>query len=291
MDLGRTGIWSGELRRHTDLGEIADAAAELEQLGYTAIFLPGGAGGDIIERSELLLKSTSNVPVAPGILNVWMHDPEEVGAETQRLEDEYPGRFELGLGISHAPAVNKDEPGRYRRPLTKMRTYLDELDAAEHPVSAQRRFLAALGPKMLELSRDRTAGAHPYFVPVEHTAYAREILGPDALLAPEQAVLLETDQDKAREAARIHVTRYLQLPNYTNNLLRHGFAEADIQGSGSDRLVDAIVAWGDEQAIAERVRAHHDAGADHVCIQVVGVESGTLPREQWRRLAEPLLNA
>jgi probable F420-dependent oxidoreductase len=144
---------------------------------------------------------------------------------------------------------------------------------------------------MLELSKDRSAGAHPYFVPVEHTAYAREILGPDALLAPEQAVVLETDPDKAREAARTHVPRYLQLPNYTNNLLRHGFTEADIEGSGSDRLVDAIVAWGDEQAIADRVRAHHDAGADHVCIQVVGVEPGALPRDQWRRLAGALLNA
>jgi probable F420-dependent oxidoreductase len=289
MDLGRIGIWSGELRRHPDLGEVADAAAELEQLGYTALFLPGGAGGDIMERSELLLDSTKTVPVAPGILNVWMHDPEEVGRETARLEDRHPGRFELGLGVSHAPAVDKDEPGRYRRPLTKMRSYLDGLDAASHPVPLQRRFLAALGPKMLELSRDRSAGAHPYFVPVEHTAYAREILGDGALLAPEQAVLLETDEGKAREAARGHMGRYLQLPNYTNNLLRHGFTEQDLQDGGSDRLVDAIVAWGDEEAIAARVRSHHDAGADHVCIQVVGVEPGTLPRDAWRRLADALL--
>jgi probable F420-dependent oxidoreductase len=291
MDLGRTGIWSGELRRHPDLGEVAEAAAELEQLGYTALFLPAGAGGDIMERSEHLLNSTRNVPVAPGILNVWMHDPEEVGTQTARLEEQHPGRFELGLGISHAPAVDKDEPGRYRRPLSKMRSYLDELDAASHPVPPERRFLAALGPKMLELSRDRSAGAHPYFVPVEHTAYAREILGPTALLAPEQAVLLETDPDKARERARGHVSRYLQLPNYTNNLLRHGFTEQDIANDGSDRLVDAIVAWGDEQAIADRVRANHDAGADHVCIQVVGARPGTLPREEWRRLAPVLLNA
>ncbi|HEY1595428.1 MAG TPA: LLM class F420-dependent oxidoreductase [Thermoleophilaceae bacterium] len=289
MDLGRIGIWSGELRRHPDLGEVADTAAELEQLGYTALFLPGGAGGDIMERSELLLDSTNSVPVAPGILNVWMHDPEEVATETARLEERHPGRFELGLGISHAPAVDKDEPGRYRRPLTKMRSYLDELDAASHPVPPQRRFLAALGPKMLELSRDRSAGAHPYFVPVEHTAYAREILGANTLLAPEQAVLLETDEGKAREGARGHMGRYLQLPNYTNNLLRHGFTEQDLQDGGSDRLVDAIVAWGDEQAIADRVRAHHDAGADHVCIQVVGVEPGTLPRGAWRRLADALL--
>jgi probable F420-dependent oxidoreductase len=190
-----------------------------------------------------------------------------------------------------------------------MRSYLDELDASSPPVPPERRFLAALGPKMLELSRDRSAGAHPYFVPVEHTSYAREIIGPDALLAPEQAVLLETDPDRARVGARQHMERYLQLPNYANNLLRHGFSESDLSDGGSERLADAIVAWGDEAAIAERVRAHHEAGADHVCIQVVGVEPGTLapaggrprlerrePRRcrrgshlSWERLAQPLI--
>jgi probable F420-dependent oxidoreductase len=289
MDLGRVGVWSGELRRHPELGEVAEAAAELEELGYSAIFIPGGAGGDIMERSELLLGATRGVPVAPGILNVWMHDPDEVAAYFARLDESFPGRFQLGLGISHAPAVNADEPGRYRKPLTKMRSYLDELDAASPPVPVERRFLAALGPKMVELSRDRSAGAHPYFVPVEHTSYAREILGPDALLAPEQAVVLETDPARAREAARAHTERYLQLPNYTNNLLRHGFVEDDLRDGGSDRLVDAIVAWGDEDAIASRVRAHHEAGANHVCIQVLGVAPGTLPREEWRRLAPALL--
>jgi probable F420-dependent oxidoreductase len=171
-----------------------------------------------------------------------------------------------------------------------MREYLDQLDAAEPPVPPDARFLAALGPKMLELARDRSSGAHPYFVPVGHTAYARAILGPDRLLAPEQAVLLETDAKRARELARLHVSRYLELPNYTNNLLRHGFAGADLADGGSDRLVDAIVAWGDEQDIAARVGAHLNAGADHVCIQVVGVQGGELPREQWRRLAPALLS-
>jgi probable F420-dependent oxidoreductase len=282
-------VWSGELRRHPDLDAVADAAAELEELGYSAIFIPGGAGGDILERSDLLLRATQRVPVAPGILNVWMHDPEEVAATTARFEDEHPGRFQLGLGIGHARAVNAVEPGLYRRPLSKMSSYLDELDAAAYPVPPARRFLAALGPKMLELSRERSAGAHPYFVPVEHTSYAREILGPDALLAPEQAVLLGTDPVRARERARAHVSRYLGLPNYTNNLLRHGLIEDDLREGGSDRLVDAIVAWGDEDAIASRVRAHHEAGADHVCIQVVGVEGGATPREEWRRLAPALV--
>ncbi len=289
MDFGRVGVWSRELRRHDDLGEVADAAAELEQLGYTALFIPGGAGGDVMERSEQLLRATRRVPVAPGILNVWMHDPQEVAAYRSRLDDSYPGRFELGLGISHAPAVNADEPGRYRSPLSKMRSYLDELDTASPPVPVERRFLAALGPKMLELSRDRSAGAHPYFVPVEHTSYARAILGPDAVLAPEQAVLLETDPARAREARPRPHAALPPLPNYTNNLLRHGFTEDELRDGGSDRLVDAIVAWGDEDAIAARVRAHHDAGADHVCIQVVGVQGGAPPREDWRRLAPALL--
>jgi probable F420-dependent oxidoreductase len=288
VELGRVGVWSGELRDHPDTALVSDAANELEQLGYSAVFIPGRAGGDVLERSELLLEATERVPVAPGILNVWMHDPGDVAASTARLEQAHPDRFWLGLGISHAPLVDRQEPGLYRKPLTKMRRYLDELDDADPPVPPEARFLAALGPKMLELARDRSSGAHPYFVPVEHTSYAREIVGPDRLLATEQAVLLETDPGRARELARTHVSRYLQLPNYTNNLLRHGLGEDDIAGDGSDRLVDAIVAWGDEQAIAERVKAHLDAGADHVCIQVVGLPDREPPREQWRRLAPVL---
>jgi probable F420-dependent oxidoreductase len=289
MDLGRVGIWSGELRRHEDTGAIAAAAAELEELGYSALWIPGSAGGDVLGAADRLLAATRSVPVATGILNVWMHDPQEVAVEHARLQAAHDGRFLLGLGISHAPLVDAGDPGRYRRPLTKMRSYLDELDAASPPVPVAERILAALGPRMLELARDRSAGAHPYFVPVEHTRAAREALGDGPLLAPEQAVVLETDATRARERARTHVARYLELPNYTNNLLRYGFEEDDIRGAGSDRLVDAIVAWGDEAAIAERVRAHLEAGADHVCIQVVGVEPGELPLAPWRRLAAALV--
>jgi probable F420-dependent oxidoreductase len=291
MQLGRVGIWSGELRDHPDTGLVREAAGELEQLGYSALFIPGRAGGDVLERSALLLDATDEVVVAPGILNVWMHEPADVARAYRRLDDEHPRRFWLGLGISHAPLVDRKEPGLYRKPLTKMGQYLDELDNADPPVPPEGLFLAALGPKMLALSRARTAGAHPYFVPVEHTSYAREIIGPDRLLAPEQAVLLETDPERARERARTHVSRYLQLPNYTNNLLRHGISEEDLRDGGSDRLVDAIVAWGDEQAIAERVNAHLDAGADHVCIQVVGLPDAEPPREEWRRLAPALTAA
>jgi probable F420-dependent oxidoreductase len=290
MDLGRIGIWSQELRFHPDPGETAEAAAELEELGYTALWIPGRAGGDVLGASRHLLASTRSVPVAPGILNVWMHDPQEVATEHARLTADFPGRFLLGLGISHAPSVNRDEPGRYRKPLTKMRSYLDELDEADPPVPPSERILAALRPKMLALSAERSLGAHPYFVPPEHTAVARATLGDAPVLAPEQAVVLETDPEPARARARSHVERYLKLPNYTGNLERFGFEAADMEGGGSDRLVDAVVAWGDEDAIAARVQAHFDAGADHVCIQIVGVAEGELPREEWRRLAAALIS-
>jgi probable F420-dependent oxidoreductase len=227
--------------------------------------------------------------VATGILNIWMHEPADVAVDHARLTAAHPDRFLLGLGIGHAPAVNRKQPGLYRKPYTKMVGYLDALDAAEPPVPAGERMLAALRPRMLELSRDRSTGAHPYFVPVEHTTVARETLGPNAWLAPEQAVVLDSDPESARAKARTHMEHYLELPNYTGNLLRLGFDEADIADGGSDRLVDAIVAWGDEAAIAERINAHLERGADHVCIQVVGVEQDTLPLETWRALAPALV--
>jgi probable F420-dependent oxidoreductase len=241
-----------------------------------------------MEAAEHLLASTKHVPVAPGILNIWMHDPQEVATDHERLVREHDGRFLLGLGIGHAPSVNAKQPGLYRKPYTKMRSYLDELDAATPPVPADERILAALKPRMLELSRDRSIGAHPYFVPVEHTQVARDALGPDAVLAPEQAVVLETDPARARERARSHMRRYLELPNYTGNLREFGFGDEDFADGGSDRLVDAIVAWGDEEVIADRVRAHQANGADHVCIQVVGVSQGELPLAEWRALAPAL---
>ena len=284
MDLGRIGIWSGELRGD-DAGQVASAAAEAEALGFGALFLPGGAGGPVLERCAELLEATERIVVAPGILNVWMHEPAEVAEATARLRAAHPERFLLGLGISHAPLVDREEPGLYRKPLSKMREYLDALDAQPEPVPGDGMVLAALGPKMLDLAAERTLGAHPYFVPVEHTAFARERLGPDALLAPEQAVTLAEDP---RAAARAHMAMYLTLPNYTNNLLRHGFEEADLADGGSDRLVDAIVAGGVAQ-IRERVAAHVERGADHVCLQVVGHGEAGPPVGTWRTLAEALL--
>jgi probable F420-dependent oxidoreductase len=290
MDLGRIGIWSSELRRHPDAGEIASAATELEELGYSALWFPGGQGGPVLEAAEHLLASTRHVPVATGILNIWMHDPQEVAVEHARLVREYDGRFLLGLGIGHAPSVNAKQPGLYRKPYSKMVSYLDELDAADPRVPPGERMLAALRPRMLALARDRSIGAHPYFVPTAHSAVARETLGDGALLAPEQAVVLETDPETARARARSHMERYLKLPNYTGNLERFGFDHSDIAGGGSDRLVDAIVAWGDENAIAAHIQAHFDGGADHVCIQVVGVPPGELPLAEWRALGAALIS-
>jgi probable F420-dependent oxidoreductase len=289
MRLTGIGIWSGHLRAGGHPSLAAEAAAELEELGYTALWLPAFTDGPLVEPISTVLSATTRMVAATGILNVWMREAARTAADFGRIKTAHPDRFLLGLGISHAVLVDREQPGRYGRPLVTMREYLDALDAASPPVPRGGRVLAALGPRMLELARERALGAHPYFVPPEHTALAREILG-DGLLAPEQAVLLETDAVRAREIARSHMSLYLQLPNYTNNLLRLGFSDEDLAGAGSDRLVDAIVAWGDAEAIRARVQAHRDAGADHVCIQVLQADAGTLPRAQWRELAGALID-
>ena len=218
-----------------------------------------------------------------------MHSIQETCDGHARVTSAYPDRFLLGIGVSHAALVDGQEPGRYARPLAVTRTFLDEIDATTPTVPVNERALAALGPKMLELSRDRSAGAHPYLVPPEHTRFAREILGGGVLLAPEQHVVLETDPEKARAIARESLAIYMTLPNYVNNWRRFGFTDDDVSGAGSDRLVDAIVAWGDEAAIARRVREHLDAGADHVCVQVATDRRGEMPLAGWRRLAPALL--
>jgi probable F420-dependent oxidoreductase len=289
MDVHGTGVWSGGLR-FGDRAVARDAAAELETLGYQAIWVPGGAGGDVFGDCRALLEATERVPVATGILNLWMHDAAEVATDHAELTSAYPDRFLLGVGVSHSALVDRDEPGRYRTPLATTRAYLDELDAATPPVPVAERALAALGPKMLELARDRSRGAHPYLANPDHTRFAREVLGAGPLLMPEQPVVLEEDPATARELARAHFTIYLSLPNYVNNLKRIGFTDDDMRDGGSDRLVDGIVAWGDVAAIARRVRDHFDAGADHVCIQVVTPRAfQTLPLEQWRALAPALV--
>jgi probable F420-dependent oxidoreductase len=287
MELGRVGIWSGQLRR-ADPSAITEAAAELDELGFGAIWIPGGHGGDVFGDVARLLAATSSTTVATGILNVWMHTPEETATGHAALTAEHPGRFLLGLGVSHEPAVTNSGQV-YERPLAKLRSYLDALDAATPAVPAGERMLAALGPRMLELARDRTAGAHPYLVTADHAATARAVLGDGPLLATEVMVVLDDDPERARAVARQHLSRYMVLPNYTNNFLRHGFTEDDLLDGGSDRLVDGIIPWGDVATIAARIGEHHDAGADHVCIQVLQADAAALPRDAWRHLAAAML--
>jgi probable F420-dependent oxidoreductase len=280
MPTGAIGVWSPQLREG-DARAVAEAAAELEEIGFGTIWVPGREHHDLEERLHLLLSSTQRITVATGIVSIWTHPASATAALHARLGSEFPGRFLLGLGVSHAPAVG----GRYQKPLTEMVRYLDELDAADPPVPQTERVLAALAPRMLALARQRALGSHPYLVTPEHTRIAREALGPDALLAPEQTVVLEEAADAARTVARAWLARYLQLPNYADNWVRIGFDRADIENGGSDRLVDALVAWGDVDAIHAKVDAQRAAGADHVAIQVVTPDAAQLPREQWRRLA------
>jgi probable F420-dependent oxidoreductase len=281
-----TGVWAASLR-YGEPAPAAEAAAELEALGYSAIWLPD-VGGDLFPAVENVLAATSSLTVATGILNLWLHEPADAASEHARLTAAHGRRFLMGIGVSHGPFIDLAEPGRYTKPLTRMREFLDGLDAAPTPVAIDNRVLAALGPKMLELSRERTAGTHPYLVTPDHTAVAREALGPGKLVAPEQAVVLETDPTAARAIARSHLAVYLGLPNYTNNWKRFGFTDDDIADGGSDRLVDAFVAWGGEDVIVERVQAHRDAGADHVCVQVLSDNAMALTLEGWRELAPAL---
>lgn len=251
-----------------------DAAAEVEQLGYPALWYGETAlGKDAFANAGILLSATSTVHVATGIANIWSRAAATMVAGAAALGEAYEDRFVLGIGVSHAPLVAMVGQ-EYDKPLTAMRAYLDAMDDAPYmgarPAGGVRRLLAALGPKMLGLSGERGAGAHPYFVPVEHTTRAREILGPQPLLAPEQAFVLESDPERARAVARGHLAPYLGMPNYTNNLRDHGYSDQDFAEGGSDRLAGAIVAWGDADAIAARVQAHLDAGADHVALQPLG---------------------
>jgi probable F420-dependent oxidoreductase len=291
MHLGRVGLWTFQLDLQP-ASAARETAAELEALGYPTVWLPEAVGREPFVNSAMLLGATERMIVATGIASVWARDAMTMAAGHLSLNEAFGGRFLLGLGVSHQPMVDYVRGHQYEKPLTKMRGYLEAMDKAIYmaprPADEPRRVLAALGPKMLELAAAQALGAHPYFVPVEHTAFAREVLGDGPMLCPEQAVVLDADPERARAAARLHMATYLTLPNYTNNLRRLGWGDDDLDGGGSDKLVDAIVAWGDEAAVLTRVQDHLDAGADHVCVQVLGSHATELPMEQWRRLAEPL---
>ena len=282
LNLGRIGIWSTSVRFSPD---GAAAAAELEQSGFRTVWVPGGIDSGVLGSLDQLLDATTTLTLATGIINIWKHEPADVASWWHGQSTERQARLFLGLGVSHGPLIGES----WGQPLARMRDFLDGLDAAAMP--PERLCLAALGPKMLELSAARTAGAHPYMVSARHTAFARATMGPDAVLAPEQGVVLETDPDKAREIARGFVQHYARLPNYANNWRRDGFSDEEIE-TLADRLIDALIAWGDLDAIQARIDAHIAAGADHVCLQVIGPSGMGVDidhdRAMWRRLAELL---
>ncbi|MFI6323280.1 LLM class F420-dependent oxidoreductase [Nonomuraea sp. NPDC050556] len=276
---GRIGVWHGLFTR-APAREVRAAAVEIENLGYGTLWLSEAPGTkDPYAGAAVMLAATERIAVGTGIANIWARDATATAAASATLAEAFPGRFILGLGVSHGTIVTS-RGHDYAKPLSAMRTYLDDMDSAEvdlpRPERPAPRLLAALRPRMLELARDRADGVHPYLVPVEHTGLAREIIGPDKLLVPEQAVVVEPDPVRARGLAREHLAYYLTLPNYVNNWREFGFTDNDFSGGGSDRLVDALVVWGDAETIAKRVHAHLDAGADHVALQPLTPRGSTL---------------
>ncbi len=269
--LGPVGVWSWALQR-MGAQEAGSTLRQIEALGFPVVWIPETVGNkEIFSHAALLLASSPRIAVASGIASIHARDPMAMANGARALAEAYPGRFVLGIGVSHATSV-ATRGGSYGPPVETMRAYLDAMDAAQYgapmpdpPVPV---VLAALGPRMLELAAQRADGAHPYFVPVEHTSFARAHLGTEPFLAVEQTAVLTSDPAEGRRIGRAFARNYLALPNYANNLRRLGWDDADLAGDGSDRVIDAVIAWGDVDAIVERVRAHLDAGADHVCIQL-----------------------
>jgi probable F420-dependent oxidoreductase len=272
--LGRFGVWLGSSQVTPEL------ALGLERLGYGTLWLGGSPSGELTQVDELL-DATTNLALATGIVNMWKDDAHTVAASFRRIEEHYPGRFLLGVGAGHREATQE-----YAKPYDTLARYVDVLRADGVPADSL--VLAALGPRVLRLSAERAGGAHPYLVPPEHTRQARKILGPGPLLAPEQKVVLEADPEKARAIGRPRVQNpYLGLVNYTSNLRRLGWSEEDLAGGGSDALIDALVAHGSGEQVAARLAEHFDAGADHVCVQLL-TAPGTDLLDEFQRLAEAL---
>ncbi len=273
--------------------DVRRAVAEIEEMGFGAIWVGEFLAREVFAASAIILAATSRIKVATGVANIWARDPIAMMNGARALAEAWPNRFALAIGVSHARLVN-DRGHHYERPLTTMRAYLDQMEKAPYrapePDPPVPIVLGALGPKMMQLAGERTAGAHPYFVPVEHTVEGRGILGPDRLLAPEQAVVFAKTREAARPTGDIYMRTYLALPNYRNNLVRLGWSDDELTPPGSDRLFDAIVVWGDDQEIARKVRRHHDAGADHVALSVLMPTPDRAPIAELRRVAPLLLS-
>ena len=286
--MGRVGLWSADFDLQP-MAKAQEAIAEVEEMGYGAVWVPEAVLREPFASTALLLSATKKIVLATGIASLHARTAQTMQAGWKTLTEAFPERFILGIGVSHAPMVTGVHKGAYDKPYSTMVEYLDAMDAGVYfspaPTTTPRRVLAALGPKMLQLAAQRGDGAHPYFTPVEHTAFARDTMGGEAFLAPEVAVVMETDATKAREIARTYMTTYTRLPNYANNLKRFGFSDDEIVEQ-NDRLVDAIVGWGSIDHVVARIKEHFDAGANHVCVQVLTDATGTLPMRQWRELAD-----
>jgi probable F420-dependent oxidoreductase len=290
--LGKVGVWSFALQR-MPAADAGAAVRAFEDAGYPSVWVPESVGSkEVFAHSALLLGASTKAVIAPGIASIYARDPMAMAGGAKALAEAYPGRYVLGIGVSHAPSV-QTRGGSYGKPIETMTAYLDAMDAASYagpePGEPVPLVLAALGPKMLELAASRADGAHPYFVPVEHTPIARAAIGNECCLAVEMTAVLSTDPATARRIGRGFALHYLALPNYANNLRRLGWADEDIASDGSDKMIDAVVAWGDVDAIVARARAHLDAGADHVCVQLRADSSADPVVEGFRELASGLL--
>jgi probable F420-dependent oxidoreductase len=282
-DLGRIGIWSMELR--TGSAEaVGDAAAELDDLGYLVLWIPGLDGPGTIAQVEVLLGATRRATIATGVLGLWSQPPGQLAADHRRLTAAHGPRLLTGIGVSNADSA-RSKGQTYPGAVTAMTDYLDRIDAATDPIPQSERVLAALGPKMTKLAAERASGSHPFLVTPQYVANSRELGGRDMLLAPHQIVVLDDSPSEARQTARGMVGAALGLPSYQANVRRMGFGDDDLASGGSDRLIDAVVAWGDLDAVAERIREHFDAGADHVALQALAVPGGLTTAQVWRELA------
>lgn len=288
--LGPVGIWLGTLTLEP-YDVAVRVARHVEDLGFGALWLNEALGKEVFANAALHLATTDRITVATGVANLWARDATAMANGARTLEEAFPGRLALGVGISHRELVDR-RGHAYGSPLAQTRQYLERMDEARYlaaePEEPPLRLLGALGPKMLELAREHADGAHPYLVPVEHTRRARQILGPDKILAPEQGVVLDEDPDTAREVAREHLSGYRRFDNYNRSLERLGWGDNPLEEGGSDDLVDALIAWGEPARIADRVAAHHDAGADHVALQVLPVKEA-IPSGEYEALAATLL--